>query len=70
MPENKDTNIHLQKHKTKPVCYQITENPSPHPQPQPWLFPQSDFYIFSTIWLYKNNQETCAKKLQLSFISQ
>lgn len=70
MLENKDTNIHLQKHKTKPVCYQITENPSPHPQPQPWLFPQSDFYIFSTIWLYKNNQETCAKKLQLSFFSQ
>ena len=69
--EDKDTNIHLQKHKIKPVCYQMTENPSPHPCPHPSLryFPQSDCYIFPFIWLYKNNQEMCAKKKKFSCLS-
>lgn len=61
----KDTNIHLQKHKTKPVCYQMTENrPLPqHPQSQPWLryFPQWLLHLFLNL-AYKNNQEACAKK--------
>lgn len=71
MPD-KDTNIHLQKHKIKPVCYQMTEKslPSPSTPTRNKILPPSDFYTFPSIWIYKNNQEPCAKKISAVFYQQ
>lgn len=68
--EDKDTNIHLQKHKTKPVCYQITEKPSPHPCPHPSLryFPKVTVTSFPPSGFTKITRK-CVPKKRFSCLS-
>lgn len=71
MLENKDTNIHLQKQNQASLLPNDRKSlPSPSTPTLIKVFPQSDFYIFSSIWLYKNNQETCAKIFLAVFYQQ
>lgn len=70
--EDKDTNIHLQKHKTKPVCYQMTENPSPHPCPHPSLryFPKVTVTSFPPSGFTKITRKCVPKKNSAVFHQQ
>lgn len=69
--EDKDTNIHLQKHKIKPVCYQMTENPSPHPCPHPSLryFPKVTVTSFPSSGFTKITRKCVPKKKTFSCLS-